>query len=255
MSDQAAVVRTAEMLAAVAGDKQRAVGLAKEVLLSGAAALPHNGGDLVAATKAELVNAGVLVGTDVDVVAAANLLVVCDIAARLTPDPVPPPQDPRLVFAAPAGIEIADWERLGPFIIDVIRQATTTLHIGGAFWNDAGFDALNAVLVPALQTRKVITNLYVNKPDDKYRDSLNQWIARLAAAGPLTVRWFTGPKPTMLHAKFVIRDRGHGYLGTANLTSWGMDDGHVEAGVELTANQSERFVQFLEQLSASGVLA
>jgi hypothetical protein len=56
----------------------------------------------------------------------------------------------------------------------------------------------------------------------------------------------------MLHAKFVIRDRRHGYLGTANLTSWGMQ-GHIEAGVELTVGQSERFVQFLAQLDAANL--
>lgn len=58
----------------------------------------------------------------------------------------------------------------------------------------------------------------------------------------------------MLHAKFVVRDRKHGYLGTANLTSWGMR-GHIEAGVELTPGQSERFVQFLEQIDAAGMFA
>jgi hypothetical protein len=57
----------------------------------------------------------------------------------------------------------------------------------------------------------------------------------------------------MLHAKFVIGNRTRGYLGTANLTSWGLQGGHVEAGVELTPGQCERFVVFLEQLRASGM--
>ncbi|RWA21864.1 hypothetical protein MELE44368_14310 [Mycolicibacterium elephantis DSM 44368] len=56
----------------------------------------------------------------------------------------------------------------------------------------------------------------------------------------------------MLHAKFVIADRRLGYLGTANLTSWGFQ-GHIEAGVQLTAGQAERFVIFLEHLEAAGV--
>jgi phosphatidylserine/phosphatidylglycerophosphate/cardiolipin synthase-like enzyme len=56
----------------------------------------------------------------------------------------------------------------------------------------------------------------------------------------------------MLHAKFVIADRRIGYLGTANLTSWGFQR-HIEAGVELTPGQAERFVMFLEQLEAAGL--
>ncbi|WP_371865662.1 phospholipase D-like domain-containing protein [Nocardia ninae] len=66
------------------------------------------------------------------------------------------------------------------------------------------------------------------------------------------MRWFRGRRPTMLHAKFVIADRQFGYLGTANLTSWGLQ-GHIEAGIELSSAQAERFVIFLEELEAAGL--
>ena len=89
-------------------------------------------------------------------------------------------------------------------------------------------------------------------PDEEHRDRLERRLEALQQSGPVTVRWFRGAQPTMLHAKFVIRDRRHGYLGTANLTSWGMR-GHIEAGVELTAGQSERLAQFLEDLDQAGV--
>lgn len=176
------------------------------------------------------------------------------LAASALPTPAPPP-DPRLVLTVPPGtVPLHDHERLDAFVLDVIRQARRTLHIGGAFWNEDGFELLNSVLLPALQVRSVDTTIYVNQPAAQYRGDLFSRLRQLTDAGSVAVRWFVGTRPTMLHAKFVIRDRVHGYLGTANLTSWGMQD-HIEAGVELTAGQSERFVTFLEQLETASLFS
>ncbi|MDA8072834.1 MAG: phospholipase D-like domain-containing protein [Actinomycetota bacterium] len=98
------------------------------------------------------------------------------------------------------------------------------------------------------------TTIYANPPAAEHRAVLRARLDALRRAGPVGIRWFVGSRPTMLHAKFAIRDRCHGYLGTANLTSWGME-GHIEAGVELTPGQSERFIRFLEQLDAAGLFA
>jgi phosphatidylserine/phosphatidylglycerophosphate/cardiolipin synthase-like enzyme len=215
--------------------------------------MPRGRDDVHAATRVALLEAGVLTRAGVHVTSrAAELVAVCEIlAASSLPDPAPP-ADPRLVLSAPPGsAPIADYEKLELLVLDVIRQAEHTLHLGGAFWNDAGFDSLDTVLRPALETRDVKTTLYVHPPKREYMPALQSRIAALSTSGNLGVRWFTGPMPTMLHAKFVIRDRLHGYLGTANLTSWGMG-AHVEAGVETTAGQSERFIHFLEDLDAAG---
>jgi phosphatidylserine/phosphatidylglycerophosphate/cardiolipin synthase-like enzyme len=197
-----------------------------------------------------LTDAGVAVASR-----AAELIAVCEVlAASSVPTPAPS-SDPRLVLSAPpSSAPIADYEKLEQLVLDVIRRAEHTLHMGGAFWNDAGFDSLETVLRPALETRAVATTLYMHPPKAEYMATLQARLAALSCCGDLTVRWFTGPVPTMLHAKFVIRDRSHGYLGTANLTSWGMGQ-HVEAGVETTPGQSERFVRFLEDLDAAGLFA
>ncbi|MGH9228000.1 MAG: phospholipase D-like domain-containing protein [Acidimicrobiales bacterium] len=251
-----ALVALAELLAEVAGSRAGAIRLALECCTRGASALPHRHDDLAIAARHELAATGVL--TNAGVVSssrAAELVIVCEVLAASTiTAPVPAP-DPKLVLTSPPGtVPLHDHERLDAFVLDVIRQARHTLHIGGAFWNEDGFALLNSVLLPALRVRSVTTTLYVNLPATQYRPDLLERLRQLTGMGPVVVRWFVGARPTMLHAKFVIRDRVHGYLGTANLTSWGMQN-HIEAGVELTPGQSERFVTFLEQLDAASLFS
>lgn len=250
------LVPLAELLAEASGSREGATTLAVAVSRSGIRALARNHDDLHIAARHQLASTGVVTADGAPVVSRAGELVcVCEILAHSSlPSPAAPP-DPRLVLSAPAGaVPILDHERLDGLVLDVIRQATTTLAIGGAFWNDAGFELLDEVLVPALQVREIPTTIYVNTPDREHVDALRAQLDLWRASGPVTVRWFVGPRPTMLHAKFVIRDQVHGYLGTANLTSWGMQ-GHIEAGVELTQGQSRRFVEFLAQLDAAGLFA
>lgn len=256
MNGLVGLVPVAELLAELAGSRAGAARIALELVTRGPAALPRPYDDVTVAARHELGSAGVLTAAGVaDPGRTAELIVVCEVLAAATaPAPNPPP-DPRLVLTAPPQtVPIRDIERLESFVLDVIRQARRSLHIGGAFWNDEGFALLGSVLTPALRARQVLTTVYVNEPAPAYRQELSARLAELEAAGPLTVRWFAGPRPTMLHAKFVIRDRSHGYLGTANLTSWGMNR-HIEAGIELTARQAERFVTFVEQLEAAGLFA
>ena len=256
MTGLVGLVPLAELLAALTGSRHGATSLAIALIDQGGRAVPAGRNDLNQAAQRELVSTGVL--TEAGVLSpgrAGELVVVCELLAASTlPSPAPRP-DPRLVLSAPPGsIPLLDGERLEGLVLDVIRQATETLVIGGAFWNDAGFEMLNEVLVPAVQTRGVATSVYVNPPAPEHQDLLTRRLEGLRQLGSVQVRWFCGARPTMLHAKFVIRDRCQGYLGTANLTSWGLA-GHIEAGVELTAGQSDRFVRFLEQLDASALFA
>lgn len=254
MSGAVALVRAAELLAELAGSRTGAATLATSVLAGDTAPL-DGGGDFSIAVRAELIATGVLTKAGaVDTARAAELITVCHIlAASSLPTPAPPP-DPRLVLSAPTdSVPIADRERLSTLVLDVIRKATTTLHIGGGFWNDAGFDLLAPVLQPAVRDRSIPTRIYANVPErNQDRTVLATRLGELEDLGPVTLRWYTGKRPTMLHAKFVVADRRHGYLGTANLTSWGMGH-HIEAGVELTAGQSDRFVTFLEDLEQAAL--
>lgn len=255
MTGLAGLVPLAELLAEIVGSRQGAVRLAAEIFHRGAAALPRDNDNVVYAARRQLVAAGVVTDSGVPVVhRAAEMVVVCEVLAASTVPSSAPPPEPRLVLSAPAGTApIADVERLDGLVLDVIRQATDTLHIGGAFWNDQGFQLLEELLLPALEVRAVTAMIYANSPaEERFRGPLEERLGRLVATGKVVLRWFSGERPTMLHAKFVIADRRLGYLGTANLTSWGLQ-GHIEAGVELTAGQAERFVVFLEQLETAGL--
>ncbi|SHU25892.1 Uncharacterised protein [Mycobacteroides abscessus subsp. bolletii] len=254
MTGLVGLVPLAELLAEAVGSRQGADRLAADILHLGASALPRGNNNVVYAARRQLVAVGVI--AESGVVAphrAAELMIVCEVLAASTLPRTTPPPEPRLVLSAPIGTApIADVERLDGLVLDVIRQATVTLHVGGAFWNDEGFERLDEVLLPALAVRAVTTVIYVNNPpEQRYCGPLQERLDQLVATGQVALRWFSGPRPTMLHAKFVIADRQFGYLGTANLTSWGFE-GHIEAGVQLTAGQAERFIVFLDQLEAAG---
>lgn len=247
------LVPLAELLAEASGSRQGAVHLATEIFHRGTSALPRGTDNVVYATRRQLVAAGVVTDRGVPVVdRAAELVVVCEVLAASTLPGSAPPPEPRLVLSAPAGTApIADAERLDGLVLDVIRRATDTLHLGGAFWNGEGFERLDEVLIPALTVRGVTALVYANSPTEpRHCTALQARLDRIVTTGQVALRWFNGPRPTMLHAKFVIADRRLGYLGTANLTSWGLQ-GHIEAGVQLTAGQAERFVVFLQQLEAA----
>lgn len=255
MTGLVGLVPLAELLADASGSRQGAVHLATEIFNRGMTALPRGTDNVVYASRRQLVAAGVVTDHGVPIVhRAAELVVVCEVLAASTLPTSAPPPEPRLVLSAPNGTApITDAERLDGLVLDVIRRATETVHLGGAFWNDDGFQRLEEVLLPALTVRGVAAVIYANTPaEQRYRAALEDRLDRLVATGRVELRWFNGPRPTMLHAKFVIADRRIGYLGTANLTSWGLQ-GHIEAGVQLTAGQAERFVVFLQQLEAAGL--
>ncbi|MGY0500616.1 phospholipase D-like domain-containing protein [Nocardia sp. FBN12] len=247
------LVPLAELLASMVGTRAGAAHLAARILTSGAQALPRDTGDIGYTVRQELVRTAVVADDGCPVPhRAAELVIVCEVLAASTLPDSKPPNEQRLVLSAPGeAVSIGDAEHLDSLVLDVIRRATSTLHMGGAFWNHAGFERLDEVLLPALKVRAIATVIYANNPaEEHHHATLCRHLNRLAHTGPVTVRWFTGPAPAMLHAKFVIADRRIGYLGTANLTSWGLR-GHIEAGVELTTGQSERFVQFLGDLEAA----
>ena len=252
MSGLVALVPLAELLAELGGDRRGGLTLAVGLLEGGLRTLPQSASDVAMAANVELEQHGVVrADGSVDLVRAAELVITCGVLAAATPSAPEAAEDPRLVFSAPEGlVPIMANERLDGLVLDIIRRATSSLIVGGAFWNDAGFEILNEVLLPAIQVRRIPTTIYANLPEPPFDTMLRNQLDDLTNAGPVTVRWFSGPQPTMLHAKFVIRDATHGYLGTANLTSWGMKQ-HIEAGVELTAGQSARFIRFLEELETA----
>lgn len=251
-----ALVPVAEQLALVAGSRVEALALANAVLARGVAAMPAARDDAMQAAHSMLQSLGCLTADGAPVQArVAELVIVCSVLAAATPETPPPPHEMQLVLAAPVGTAaIAARESLSNLVMSTIRGARRTLHFAGAFWNPVGFDQLNQWLLPAMQTRSVEVTYYMNLPDEaRLGQMLDEQIRVSIQAGRTEVRWFAGVAPRMQHVKFAIADESTGYLGTANLTSWGLADGHVEAGVELTAHQASRLVAFFSDLENAGV--
>ena len=244
------LVALAEALAVVAGGKRQAVDLSVKVLVEGRSAFAGPRDDrerhvIERARRAGVLNAD---GTP-NVGAAAELVRVCDLFSRIAPPPAPRPAEVDLVFTAPPGVPVEPVVRLDLLVADVIRMATTTLHIGGPFWNQAGFALLDPVVQPALE-REVELDLWLHTSTEEHLDVPRDWIRRLQRLGTVREHWYQSDGVSLMHAKFVVADEKRGYLGTANLTSLGMT-AHVEIGTELTRRQSRQLLGFLELLDAN----
>jgi hypothetical protein len=182
----------------------------------------------------------------------AELLVVVSLNVELADVPPTPVSERRLFFTEPSG-RVDDRDRIDLYVSEVIRQSNTELRIGSRFWNKAGIEYLQPVLEPAILVRGVETTVYAHGDN---RAETNQLFQLLAGEDPpnLTVLWYSGPPNSLMHAKFVVADRSRGYLGTANLTSLGMQR-HIEIGVELSTQQASQLVGFLDQLTEEGAFA
>lgn len=245
------LVSLAEALAVMAGTKDDAVALAVRLLAEGGAVLgtPRDDRERIVSERAR--GAGVInADGTANIANAAELVRVCDLLSRVSPAPPPPATEPELVFTAPQGVPIESVVRLDLLVADVIRMATTSLHIGGPFWNDAGFALLDPVVIPALE-RGVGVDLWLHTSDDDHIDVPRQWIERLRRHGQVQDHWYESSGASLMHAKFVVADVHRGYLGTANLTSLGMT-AHVEIGTELTPRQCSQLIDFIVMLEAHG---
>lgn len=69
----------------------------------------------------------------------------------------------------------------------------------------------------------------------------------LRSFGKAGLSWYSGPLGSLMHAKFCVADGRTGYLGTANLTSYGLEE-HVEVGVRLTRHQCGELLSMLSML-------
>ncbi len=72
-------------------------------------------------------------------------------------------------------------------------------------------------------------------------------IAEARDHGDVRALWWAGGVPSLMHAKFIVSDRGYGYFGTANLTPQGLSE-HLKMGVALTHAQAVSLLALLESL-------
>ncbi|GAB3244381.1 phospholipase D-like domain-containing protein [Kineosporia babensis] len=184
----------------------------------------------------------------------SELAVVMDVldAIPLRPPVVPGPE--QLVFTVPPPVKdlITPATRLDLLVNDVIARAASTLHIGGPFWNEGGWDLLEPVLLPALQTRDVSATFYLHPHNDTDLRLIKRRLRKLQYFGRVIQRWWAGGFPSLMHAKFVVADGGRGYFGSANLTSLGLGQ-HLELGVTLQPTQSKSLLTLLDALENAGL--
>lgn len=189
-----------------------------------------------------------------DRVCVAQLVVVLDTLAAVPDRPAAASDVEPLVFTVPRAAErlVTPAQRLDLLVNDVIARATETLHIGGPFWNEGGWELLRPVVLPALKHRKVKVTFYLHPHESGRLDVLHAMLAEVAAHSDVRARWWAGGYPSLMHAKFIVADRCRGYFGTANLTSLGLGE-HLEMGVALATSQAMSLLDLLDALERAGL--
>lgn len=186
----------------------------------------------------------------------AELVVLLD---ALTALPAPQADEPYvhpLVFTVPKAAEglVTVQQRLDVLVNDVIARADHTLHIGGPFWNEGGWDLLRAVVLPALEHRKVRVTFYLHAHESGRTDVVAEMLKEARSFGEVRELWWAGSVPSLMHAKFIVADGVTGYFGSANLTSLGLGL-HLEMGVALAAPQARALLELLTALETAKLFA
>ena len=184
----------------------------------------------------------------------AQLRIVYDILAAVPPPMTRGVKAERLVFTAPRAVQglLSPSERLELLVSDIVRMATQSVVLGGPFWNQEGFEALRPVLEPALSTRQVTCTIYAHPFDEDNDSRLRDFANELSQSGSVELWWYRGPGRSLMHAKFCVSDDSYGYLGSANLTSYGLGQ-HVELGVKLAPSQAHELAAFLQALRSANM--
>lgn len=250
------LVAFAGQLAEVAGGYDAAATLAHRMGEQGTNALDVAHGDVRLALRAQARELGLVDAEGRAALARTALLImVCEVLRAAPPGPQPTRGEPSLVFTVPEPAHglVEPRERLDLFVERVIRMATSEVLLGGPFWNDPGMQRLLNVLAPAITERGVTCAFYVHAwPDAEARNRLRALVGALGGPPQVRIWWYQGPAQSLMHAKFVVADRREGYLGTANLTSQGLEQ-HVEIGVGLGARQCEQLRGLLCSLTKAGL--
>jgi len=186
----------------------------------------------------------------------AELTLLLDALAAVPPAMPAAPIENPLVFTVPRQAErlVAPAQRLDLLVNDVIARAQNTLHIGGPFWNAGGWQRLRPVILPALEARHVDVTFYLHPHESGHSDVVTSMLAEARQHGAVKERWWASEEPSLMHAKFIVADRGGGYFGSANLTSLGLAE-HLEVGVALTEAQARSLLALLQALEDATLFA
>jgi len=239
----------------LAGGSTEALSWTDSIAAHGEGAFSRLGlhGDIVLLLADKIRAVGILASNGkVDRVRLAELVVVLDIIGRVPPPAAHTDANSPLVFTVPSRARkfITPAQRLDLLVTDVIARARSTLHIGGPFWNAAGWQQLRPVLLPAVESRGVEVHFYLHPHDIHHRVVVLSMLAELRRYGTVHEHWWAGGEASLMHAKFVVSDRTGGYFGTANLTSLGLGE-HLELGVPLADTQARALVDLLDALAAA----
>lgn len=167
----------------------------------------------------------------VDRVRLSELVVLLDALTALPKPPSPAPHVHPLVFTVPKAAEglVTVQQPLDVLVNDVVARADRTLHIGGPFWNEGGWELLRAVVLPALEHRRVTATFYLHPHESGRADVVNAMLTEARGYGSVQELWWAGSVLSLMHAKFIVADGVTGYFGSANLTSLGLGL-HLEMG-------------------------
>jgi phosphatidylserine/phosphatidylglycerophosphate/cardiolipin synthase-like enzyme len=163
----------------------------------------------------------------------------------------------RWVATLPKGIDRtsvpADIAVTKACILSLVEGARTELWLATPYMDYKAIDFLEDPLVSALG-RGVRVKVLTATCNAGFIEALVGKVEVLGSVDNLSI-WEASTLSSFLgtHAKAVISDCRHGYLGSANLTSYGLDR-HFELGVQVAGPRVPELAQILAEIAKHGNL-
>jgi phosphatidylserine/phosphatidylglycerophosphate/cardiolipin synthase-like enzyme len=136
-------------------------------------------------------------------------------------------------------------------MFSLMEQARSELWLVTPFLDPASVTFFRGPISAAV-ARGTIVKILTAERNQKFIETL---MGSLRAQRDNVTVWFANDEMSDLgsHAKAVVADRAHAYLGSANLTSWGMQK-HFEIGALLEGPSVALYVSLFERFAAAGRL-
>ena len=187
----------------------------------------------------------------------ARAELVTSALQMLDQEPAGEPDSWQVVATLPADVDRnslpADISVTKACVFGLIEEARSELWLATPFMDNDAVSFVSDSLVAKI-SRGVVVKVLTARCNAEFMDSFVQKLVKSSGAHNLFI-WeaSTYSSKLGLHAKAIVSDAKAAYLGSANLTSYGLDK-HFELGVRLDGPRVSDISRILERIAESGTL-
>ena len=135
---------------------------------------------------------------------------------------------------------------------DLISRADSELLVVMPYWSHQGVDELRSRLKIEKRDNFVVTIITPNNPDQRDAEGIEAFKDLMKGNYKAVVKHFVPKKldsgyTPFMHAKVIVSDRKYGYVGSANLSNYGLNKS-IEMGVSLTGTPALHAHEWFESI-------